>query len=44
MRLHRENRNLLSMSREELHEMASGPIKKKKREGRNLLRPHREDA
>ena len=42
--LHRGNRNLLSMGREELHEMASGPIKKKKKRHENMLSPSRSNA
>jgi hypothetical protein len=39
-RLHERNSNMLSMEREELHEMATGPLKMKKpRRSGNLLRP-----
>ena len=38
-KLHKMNRNMLRMSREELHEMATGPMKKKKKRMKNMLKP-----
>lgn len=38
-KLFQRNRNLLAMSKEELHKMATGPIKNKKERTPNLVRP-----
>ena len=34
-KLYKKNRGVLSMSRDELHEMATGPLKKKKKSAIN---------